>query len=136
MSCAVSSHRYPFVQLLYFADGFLNRKQLQKFDFSQFGATNGPKLLGPVRGVLPIGRNGIQVFDMLHPSPLSDPRKLSGMLSYSYMLENQSFRPTLAVNMTNKALSSLNRPLQAVVVNTLVRYTLAIASPVDYPTFS
>ena len=73
-----------------------------------------------------------------HAPPLSSiwSAEAVGMLFYSYMLENQGFRPTLAVNMTNKALSSLNRPLQAVVVNTLVRYTLAIASPVDYPTFS
>jgi hypothetical protein len=69
--------------------GFLTAKNSKIFDFSQFGPTNGPKFLEPVRGVLPIGRNGF--FNTLQSSPLSDQRKLSGILSYNYTLENQGF---------------------------------------------
>ena len=48
-------------------------------------------MLGPIRGVLPIGPNGVPAFNTLQDSPLSDSEEMAAMLSYNYTLENQGF---------------------------------------------
>jgi hypothetical protein len=57
----------------------------ESFAFSQLGAKDGLHFFGPLRGVLPIGPNGVPAFDTLSNSPLSDMK--AAMTSYSYMLE-------------------------------------------------
>jgi len=47
------------------------------------------RILGPIRGVLPIGPDGIPAFDTLKTSPFSDQNTRDGMLSYKYTLEQQ-----------------------------------------------
>ena len=56
---------------------------------SQLGARDGLRILGPIRGVLPIGPNGVPAFDTLENSPFSDQKTRDGMLSYGYTLEQQ-----------------------------------------------
>ena len=56
---------------------------------SQLGARDGLRILGPMRGVLPIGPNGVPAFDTLENSPFSDQKIRDGMLSYDYTLEQQ-----------------------------------------------
>jgi len=45
--------------------------------------------LGPIRGVLPIGPNGVPAFDTLGPSPFSNNKTAAGIVSYNYTLEHQ-----------------------------------------------
>ena len=61
----------------------------QSLTFSQLGADDGLHFLGSIRGVLPIGPNGVPAFNTLSPSPLSDPVKMAGMRSYIYTLNHQ-----------------------------------------------
>ena len=49
-----------------------------------------------MRGVLPIGPNGLNGFDTLQPFPLSDPQTKASILSYNYTLDHQG----LASNIT------------------------------------
>lgn len=45
--------------------------------------------MGPLRGVLPIGPNGVPAFDTLAPSPLTDPKTRAITISYNYTLDLQ-----------------------------------------------
>ena len=56
--------------------------------FTQLGAANGLHLLGSTRGMLPIGPNGIPVFDTLLPSPFTKTAADS-FLPYNYSLDLQ-----------------------------------------------
>ena len=70
--------------------------------FNQLGADDGPHFVGSIRGVLPVGPNGLSAFNTLNPSPLSDPRILAEVSSYDYTLDQQglafnvscSYQPT------------------------------------------
>jgi len=64
----------------------------------QLGANSSLRFLGPPRGVLPIGPNGIRGLDKLpppplistlQPSPLSDAETNPAILSYNYTLNHQ-----------------------------------------------
>ena len=58
--------------------------------FSQLGGQDGLHFLGPIRGVLPIGPNGVPAFDTLgRPSPFSNNKTAAGIISYNYTLEHQ-----------------------------------------------
>ena len=56
--------------------------------FTQLGSRDGLRFLGPTRGVLPIGPNGVPAFDTLSPSPISNPAG-AGIISYQYALDLQ-----------------------------------------------
>ena len=61
----------------------------QSLTFSQLGAQSGLHFLGSIRGVLPLGPNGVAAFDTLDPNSLEDSDILSRVLSYNYTLDHQ-----------------------------------------------
>ena len=61
----------------------------ESLTLSQLGAKDGLHFLGSIRGVLPIGPNGVPALDTLLPSPLSDPQARDAMLSYLYTIDHQ-----------------------------------------------
>ena len=61
----------------------------QSLSFSQLGGKSGLHFLGPIRGVLPIGPNGVPAFDTLGPSPFSNNKTAAGIISYNYTLDHQ-----------------------------------------------
>ena len=67
----------------------LRANNSQGFTFSQLGASDGLHFLGSIRGVLPIGPNGVPAFDTLKPSPLTNTETKSGIISYNYTLAHQ-----------------------------------------------
>jgi len=81
----------------------------QSLTFSQLGADDGLHFLGSIRGVLPLGPNGVPAFNTLKPSPLSDPVMMAGMRSYVYTLNHQgltskvscSYEPTGPIVFSN-----------------------------------
>ncbi|KAF8989120.1 hypothetical protein BDQ17DRAFT_1373506 [Cyathus striatus] len=60
----------------------------QSLSFSQL-SDSGLHFLGPIRGVLPIGPNGVPAFDTLNSSPFSIPMQRAAMISYNYTLDHQ-----------------------------------------------
>ena len=60
----------------------------QTLALSQLGANEAMHFLGPIRGVLPIGPNGVPAFDTLSSFPLNTTE---GMISYNYTLNLQGF---------------------------------------------
>jgi len=56
---------------------------------SQLGAKDGLRFLGPIRGVLPIGPNGVPAFNTLKPSVFQ--KNSAGMIVYNYTLDLQGF---------------------------------------------
>jgi len=54
--------------------------------FGQLGARNDLRLSGSIRGVLPIGLDGVPAFNTLEPSPLSNSEII---ISYDYTLDHQ-----------------------------------------------
>jgi hypothetical protein len=97
----------------------------ESLTFSQLGGDGGLHFLGPIRGVLPIGPNGVPAFNTLKPSPLSDPKIMAGMVSYDYILKHQgitsniscSYSSEKAVNFTNLDAHSNSTTLLAVSYN-------------------
>jgi len=61
----------------------------ESLDLGQIGANSSHHFLGPVRGILPIGPNGIAAFNTLEVSPLGDARTRAVILSYNYTLDHQ-----------------------------------------------
>jgi hypothetical protein len=59
----------------------------EALSFSQLGAKDGLRFLGPIRGVLPIGPNGVPAFNTLKPSVFE--KNPAGMISYNYTLDHQ-----------------------------------------------
>ena len=49
-----------------------------------------------MQGILPIGLNGVSVFDTLAPSPLSKPEGAAGMISYDYTLNQQGLKSNVS----------------------------------------
>ncbi|KDR68394.1 hypothetical protein GALMADRAFT_231359 [Galerina marginata CBS 339.88] len=74
----------------------------QSLTFSQLGAKDGLQFLGPIRGVLPIGPDGVPAFDTLGPSPLSDRNIRARMLSYNYTLEHQGVSSNISCQYDTK----------------------------------
>lgn len=68
----------------------------QSLTFSQLGAEDGLHFLGPIRGLLPIGPNGVPAFNTLAPSPFSKPEVVAGMTSYSYTLNHQGLKSNVS----------------------------------------
>ena len=54
------------------------------------------RFLGPSRGVIPIGPNGIRGLGGLQPSPLSDAEKNAAILSYNYTFDHQGFTSNIS----------------------------------------
>jgi len=61
----------------------------EALSLSQLGAEDGLRFLGPIRGVLPIGPNGVPAFNTLKPSVFE--KNPAGMISYNYTLDHQGF---------------------------------------------
>ena len=67
----------------------------ESFALPQLGAHSSLHFVGPLRGVLPSGPNGLDL-NTLQPSPLSDPKEKAVMLSYNYTLDHQG----IAINVS------------------------------------
>ena len=75
----------------------LRANNTQSLTFSQLGARDGLHFLGSIRGVLPIGPNGVPALNTLKPSPLPNTTETKGgIISYNYTLGHQG----LAVNVS------------------------------------
>jgi hypothetical protein len=61
----------------------------QTLAFTQLGANDGMHFLGPIRGVLPQGPNGVASLNTLQPSPFDTDA--AAMISYNYTLYQQGF---------------------------------------------
>ena len=72
----------------------------QTLTFSQLGADDGLHFLGSIRGVLPIGPNGVQATlnNSLEYSPLSDPAISPGIISYDYTFNHQGLASNISCN--------------------------------------
>jgi hypothetical protein len=75
----------------------------ESLTFSQLGGDGGLHFLGPIRGILPIGPNGVPAFNTLKPSPLSDPKIMAGVVSYDYILKHQGFNSSITCNYSSLA---------------------------------
>lgn len=64
--------------------------------FVELGAESGLHFQGSVQGILPIGPNGVSVFDTLGSSPLSKPEVAAGMISYDYTLNQQGLKSNVS----------------------------------------
>ena len=63
---------------------------------SQLGARDGLRFLGPIRGILPIGPNGVPAFNTLERSVFE--KNPAGMISYNYTLDHQGFSSGITCN--------------------------------------
>ena len=61
----------------------------QSLAFTQLGANDGMHFLGPIRGVLPLGPNGVASLNTLEPSPFDT--NAAAIISYNYTLNQQGF---------------------------------------------
>jgi hypothetical protein len=61
----------------------------QTLFFTQLGANDGMHFLGPIRGVLPLGPNGVASLNTLQPSPFDT--NAAAIISYNYTLNHQGF---------------------------------------------
>ena len=75
---------YPSVQI----QSFISNNS-ESLVLGELGANSSLRFLGPTRGVIPIGPNGIPGLGALQPSPLSDAGKNTAILSYNYTLYHQ-----------------------------------------------
>jgi hypothetical protein len=55
--------------------------------FTQLGANDGMHFLGPIRGLLPLGPNGVASLNTLQRSPFDS--NATAMISYNYTLDHQ-----------------------------------------------
>jgi len=94
----------------------LHSNNSESLSFSQLGARDGLHFLGSIRGLLPIGPNGVPVFDTLKPSPLSNPEINGGIISYNYTLDHQG----LAFNVSCRYEPTCNVVVTALVPNSSV----------------
>ena len=62
----------------------------------QFGSNSSLRFLGPTRGALPIGPNGIRGLGALQPSPLSNAGKNTAILSYNYTFDHQGLTSNIS----------------------------------------
>jgi len=62
--------------------------------FSQLGTNHSMHFLGPIRGVLPIGPNGVPGFNTLQRSPFNT--NAAAMISYNYTLDHQGFNSNIS----------------------------------------
>lgn len=63
---------------------------------ARLGANSSLRFLGPPRGVLPIGPNGIRGLGTLRPSPLSEAETNSAIISYNYTLDHQGLTTNIS----------------------------------------
>jgi hypothetical protein len=68
----------------------------ESFALPQLGANSSLHFIGPLRGVLPSGPNGLPGLNPLQSSPLSDAQAKAVMLSYNYTLDHQG----IAINVS------------------------------------
>ncbi|TFK18371.1 hypothetical protein FA15DRAFT_627956, partial [Coprinopsis marcescibilis] len=68
----------------------------ESLNLSQLGARDGLRILGPLRGILPIGPNGAPAFDTLQPSAFTNPDISAAMLSYNYTLDYQGLASNIS----------------------------------------
>ena len=80
--------RFPLPQIL-----SLISNNTEALALSQLGAEDGLRFLGPIRGVLPIGPNGVPAFNTLKPSVFE--KNPAGMISYNYTLDLQGLHSNI-----------------------------------------
>ncbi|KAF8872658.1 hypothetical protein CPB84DRAFT_1691252, partial [Gymnopilus junonius] len=68
----------------------------QSLTYSQIGGNDGLHVLGSIRGILPIGPNGVPAFNTLKASPFSEPVLTAAMLSYNYTLNHQGLKTNIS----------------------------------------
>jgi len=68
----------------------------QSLTFSQLGNKDGLHFLGSIRGVLPMGPNGVPAFDTLGHSPFSNSETVAGMRAYNYTLNHQGLASNIS----------------------------------------
>lgn len=74
----------------------LEPNNTESLALNQLGAKNGMHILGPLRGILPLGPDGVPAFDTLGPSAFTNNDTREGMLAYNYTLQYQG----LSANIT------------------------------------
>jgi hypothetical protein len=88
--CLINS-QFPLPQIL-----SLISSNTEALSLSQLGAQDGLRFLGPIRGVLPIGPNGVPAFNTLNSSVFE--KNPAGMISYNYTLDLQGFYSNITCN--------------------------------------
>jgi len=68
----------------------------QSLTFSQLGGKDGLHFLGSIRGVLPMGPDGVPAFDTLGHSPFSSSEIVAGMRAYNYTLNHQGLASNIS----------------------------------------
>ncbi|KAG2024018.1 hypothetical protein CC2G_001619 [Coprinopsis cinerea AmutBmut pab1-1] len=68
----------------------------ESLSLNQIGAKDGMRLLGPLRGILPIGPNGAPAFDTLQDSPFANPDTAEAMFAYNYTLNYQGLSTNIS----------------------------------------
>jgi hypothetical protein len=91
--CQINS-QFPHPQIL-----SLISNNTEALSLSQLGAEDGLRFLGPIRGVLPIGPNGVPAFNTLKPSVFE--KNPAGMISYNYTLDLQGFDSNITCKYEN-----------------------------------
>ena len=78
---------------------------------TQLGSRDGLRFLGPTRGVLPIGPDGVPAFDTLSPSPISNPAG-AGIISYQYALDLQGLSSQIKCEYAPSSPITFDNPLE------------------------
>lgn len=86
-----SIDEYPSVQMQ-----SLISNNSESLILGELGPSSSLRFLGPTRGVLPIGPNGIPGLGALKPSPLSDAEKNSAIRSYNYTFDHQGLTSNIS----------------------------------------
>ena len=73
----------------------------QSLAFTQLGANDGMHFLGPIRGVLPLGPNGVASLNTLQLSPFDT--NAEAMISYNYTLNQQGFASDITCEYDNQS---------------------------------
>ena len=82
----------------------LRRPNWDIVTFSHVGVKDGLSLTGSLRGVLPIGPNGVDVLDALEPSPLTNAQEEStNIIRYNYNLELQGIASNISCSYDTKS---------------------------------
>ena len=116
--CLINS-QFPLPQIL-----SLISSNTEALALSQLGAEDGLRFLGPIRGVLPIGPNGVPAFNTLKPSVFE--KNPAGMISYNYTLDLQGLHSNITCNYDNVS------PIRFAAVTNNTRYISYNATCSDF----
>ncbi|TFK25159.1 hypothetical protein FA15DRAFT_374089 [Coprinopsis marcescibilis] len=75
----------------------LGRENNESLTFTQLGTRGGLRIIGPLRGILPIGPDGAPAFDTVQPtSVLANPNYMGAILAYNYTLHLQGLSTNIS----------------------------------------